>query len=84
MRKPLLAEMEIDMIKTNAKEIKTRFLKPSYNTAVTMMRGSIAMVVRMAKNESCVASPSKMKVQTRTRVTSEKSDEGFELSLIHI
>ena len=77
-KKPFLAEMEIDKIKTNAKEIKTRFLKPSYNTAVTMMRGSIAMVVRMAKNESCVASPSKMKVQTRTRVTSEKSDEGFE------
>ena len=34
---PLLEEMEIDMIKSNAKEIKTRFLKPSYNTAVTMM-----------------------------------------------
>ena len=33
----LLAEMEIDMIKSNAKEIKTRFLKPPYNTAVTMM-----------------------------------------------
>ena len=43
------------MIKSNAMEIKTRFLKPSYNTAVTMMRGSIAMVVRLAKNEPCVA-----------------------------
>ena len=64
------------MIKSNAMEIKTRFLKPSYNTAMTMMRGSIAMVVRLAKNEPCVAPSSKTKA--KTRITSEKSDERFE------
>ena len=54
-------KMEIDMIKSNAMEIKTRFFKPSFNTAVTMMRGSFAMVVKLAKNEPCIAPPNKTK-----------------------
>ena len=50
-------KMKTEMIKTNVMEIKTRFFQPSFNAAVTKMRGSYAMVVKLAKNEPCVTTP---------------------------